>query len=185
MKKIILISTLVLAISGCASSMNIGSRELTCKAAPGLGCTGMRQAWEQTNDYLPGDKLRTDEAKGSSDVSLFSTQVIQNISVIDTPKPILMPAQVMRVWINAYQDENGGLVYPSHVFVQVTPRQWNVGHTAAQGVSSRRVSPLVVHSSVVDDGKQEADAQQQNREDLQTKPDALSVGVIQVPLNTK
>ena len=48
------------------------------------------------------------------------------------------------MWVNAYEDSNGSLVYPTRVFSEVTPRRWNVGYSAAQAIeSSRTVTPLV------------------------------------------
>lgn len=38
-----------------------------------------------------------------------------------------VPATVMRVWINAWEDDEGGLHLPQKVFREVEPRRWTVG----------------------------------------------------------
>jgi hypothetical protein len=45
------------------------------------------------------------------------------------PKPLLMPATVAEIWVNAFEDERGYLHLPSTVFVEVTPRRWSLDAT--------------------------------------------------------
>ena len=158
-KTIPLILTLpaLLLLSACASSMNIGSSELSCgNPQRGTPCIGMRAAWAAGNDYRPEDgavsTIGGAAANGrSGGITPFLPEPVPNMAVLSEPKPVLMPAQVLRVWVNAYQDDRGDLVYPSRVFTEVTPRRWNVGYAATQGIqSARKVTPLVVATPVPD-----------------------------------
>lgn len=56
------------------------------------------------------------------------------------PMAVLEPAQVMRVLVTAYTDQNGYANMPGYVYVEVTPRQWSFGEAANQRPS--RVVPL-------------------------------------------
>ena len=90
--------------------------------------------------------------------------------------------------VPCYEDENGNLVYPSRVFSEVTPRKWNVGYSAAQGIqSSRLITPLVTPKEAVaeeDETQKEAEAVQQQTAPTQPAaasqsiPDSLPDGVL-------
>lgn len=145
-KRILLPLMLPVLFSGCASSMNTGASDLSCsivnQGKKGR-CMSMSQAWEASEDYRPEDGFVYGGRAAA--VTPFLPETIPNMAAIDEPKPLLMPAQVLRVWINAYEDADGNLAYPSRVFSEVTPRRWNVGYSAAQAVqSSRIVTPLIV-----------------------------------------
>lgn len=132
-----------LLLAGCAASMNTGSGQLGCGKTKQGACMGMAQAWDASDDYQPGEY----PARGNSDggrITPFLPEPVPNAAAIYEPKPLLMPAQVLRVWVNAYEDSSGSLVYPTRVFSEVTPRRWNVGYSAMQAIeSSRTVTPLV------------------------------------------
>jgi conjugal transfer pilus assembly protein TraV len=53
---------------------------------------------------------------------------------------VLQPAEVMRVLVAAYTDDNGYANMPGFVFVEVTPRQWTFGEAA--NMRPTRVVPL-------------------------------------------
>lgn len=144
-----LLPVLLLLLGGCSSMMNTGSTELSCGTANRGRCMSMSQAWEASSDYRPQDHAALSGSK-SGGITPFLPDPIPNMAAIDEPKPLLMPAQVLRVWVNAYEDSNGNLVYPTRVFSEVTPRRWNVGYSAAQMIqSSRTVTPLVAASPTV------------------------------------
>lgn len=50
--------------------------------------------------------------------------------VVASESAYRVPATVMRVWINAWEDEEGGLHLPQKVFREVEPRRWSVGEKA-------------------------------------------------------
>lgn len=152
MKKLIVLSAVSLALTGCASWMNIGESKLSGPAPQGFVCADSIDALAMTDNYQSGDNLEYDLCKtgrreslvGRNQVSPF-TGTIPDMNPAYEPKPVLMPAQVMRVWVNAYEAPNGSLVYPGRVFTEVTPRRWNVGYAAGQGIDSNRtISPLMV-----------------------------------------
>ena len=45
------------------------------------------------------------------------------------PKPLLMPATVAEIWVNAFENDRGALHMPSVVFIEVTPRRWSLDAT--------------------------------------------------------
>jgi conjugal transfer pilus assembly protein TraV len=142
-----------LFLTGCASSFNVGESELSCPGGIGLPCMDARTVHERTNNMQPGDSRRglngSQDAYGTGTkvVAPFYSAPIPNYPSIDQPMPVMAGAQVMRIWVNAWQDNRGDLVYPSYVFTEVTPRRWNVGNSAARGISTKRVSPLIIEQA--------------------------------------
>ena len=189
--KLICVSPL-LFLAGCASSFNVGdSGKLSCRqSVKGMPCVTVRAAYHASMAYDPEETIVLQEpgkagGRNAGKVVPFLPEPVPNAAVIGEPKPLLMPAQVMRVWVNAYEDENGDLVYPSRVFSEVTPPKWNVGYSAAQGIqSSRLITPLVVpKAEALEDAQKEADEAQQPVETAQppaaqTIPDSLPDGVL-------
>jgi pilus biogenesis protein len=191
MKNLVLAAVLTTALSGCASSFNIGEKDLSGPVPQGFACADGVQAMDLTNDYQNGDSLDVDlcnyEKKGrkskknknqpklTHEVSAFGGTVIPDMNVIDDPKPVLMPAQVMRIWVNAYETDDGSLAYPGRIFTEITPRKWNVGYSAQKGMNGNRtISPLMVRveetiptensKSTANSPEQAADAAAQNPE---------------------
>ena len=145
-----LLPVILLLLGGCSTMMNTGSAELSCGTANKGQCMSMSQAWEASSDYRPQDHATLSDSGRNSGITPFLPDPVPNMAAIDEPKPLLMPARVLRVWINAYEDGSGNLVYPTRVFSEVTPRRWNVGYSAAQMIqSSRTVTPLVAASPTV------------------------------------
>jgi conjugal transfer pilus assembly protein TraV len=188
--------TPLLFLTGCASSFNVGdSGKLSCRqSVKGMPCVTVRAAYYASQSYDPDETIVLQEPgqkgrKGSvSNVVPFLPEPVPTAAVIGEPKPLLMPAQVMRVWVNAYEDENGDLVYPSRVFSEVTQRKWNVGYSAAQGIqSSRLITPLVTPKETLaeeDETQKEVEAVQQQAAPTQPAaasqaiPDSLPDGVL-------
>lgn len=142
-----LLPVILLLLGGCSTMMNTGSTELSCGTANKGQCMSMSQAWEASSDYRPQDHATLSDSGRNSGITPFLPDPVPNMAAIDEPKPLLMPARVLRVWINAYEDGSGNLVYPTRVFSEVTPRRWNVGYSAAQMIqSSRTVTPLIAAS---------------------------------------
>lgn len=144
----------VLALTGCASSMGIGETGLTCPAGEGMPCTDSRTVFQRTNNFQPGDSMYAERARGetgSHGAQVGSApQPFDNFEVdvrggaLNRPLPVRTGAKVMRIWVNSWIDERGDLNYPSLLFTEITPRQWNVGNSASQAMSPRRISPLRV-----------------------------------------
>ncbi|MBO4576816.1 MAG: TraV family lipoprotein [Neisseriaceae bacterium] len=141
----------VLSLSACSSWFSIGESTLSCDAEKGMGCTNIRAAYQATDNYSPeldaknhwvkksksNDKYsRTKAAEygygaeqdGVADFVPVVPQVIPTVAGQgQIVKPMRQPEQVMRVWVNAHEDADGNLIYPSHTFTQVKEPQWAVG----------------------------------------------------------
>lgn len=55
---------------------------------------------------------------------------------IDQPKPVLMPATVLEMWFDSYEDSNGILRMPQTAFAEVTPRRWALNNTQVERYKS-------------------------------------------------
>ena len=55
---------------------------------------------------------------------------------IDQPKPVLMPATVLEMWFDSYEDSNGILRMPQTAFAEVTPRRWSLTNTKVEQFKS-------------------------------------------------
>ncbi len=67
MKKLIIAALVATTLSGCASSFNIGAKELSGPVPQGFACADGVKAMELTNDYLNGDNLDADFCKQQKD----------------------------------------------------------------------------------------------------------------------
>lgn len=141
----------VLSLSACSSFWSIGESTLSCDAETGMGCTNIRAAYTATDNYsseldAKNHWVRKSQSKdkhsqgkaaeygygvntdGVADFVPVVPQVIPTVAGQgQIVKPMREPEQVMRVWVNAHQDQDGNLIYPSHTFTQVKEPQWAVG----------------------------------------------------------
>ena len=142
----------LLGLSACSSFWAIGESELSCDADKGMGCTGIRAAYMATDNYSPETDAKNhwikkskskdkysqgkaaeygygvDTSDGIADFVPMIPEVVPTVAGQgQIVKPMRQPEQVMRVWVNAHQDADGNLVYPSHTFTQVKEPQWAVG----------------------------------------------------------
>ena len=141
----------VFALSACSSWFAIGETKLSCDADKGMGCTGIRAAYMATDNYSPEtdaknhwikkskskDKYSKGKAAeygygvGDDEIADFVPMIPEVVPTVagqgQIVKPMREPERVMRVWVNAHQDADGNLVYPSHTFTQVKEPQWAVG----------------------------------------------------------
>ncbi|WP_420213505.1 type IV conjugative transfer system lipoprotein TraV (plasmid) [Burkholderia aenigmatica] len=133
-------------LSGCSSFWSVGQSDFDCPGLPqGVICKTPREVYQMTNHR---DALITmhdngkqtalaDADSGSGGGALKGGASVTLPQPIQQPMPILEPAQVMRIWINSWIDQNGDLHYPGFVYTEVTPRRWAVGNIA--GTSSGQV----------------------------------------------
>lgn len=141
----------LLGLSACSSFWSIGESKLSCDAETGMGCTGIRAAYMATDNYSPevnakNHWIRKSQSKdkhsrgkaaeygygvntdGIADFVPVVPNVIPTVAGQgQIVKPMRQPEQVMRVWVNAHEDADGNLIYPSHTFTQVKQPQWAVG----------------------------------------------------------
>lgn len=149
--KYLMATASVFALSACSSWFAIGETKLSCDADKGMGCTGIRAAYMATDNYSPEtdaknhwikkskskDKYSKGKAAeygygvGDDEIADFVPMIPEVVPTVagqgQIVKPMREPERVMRVWVNAHQDADGNLVYPSHTFTQVKEPQWAVG----------------------------------------------------------
>lgn len=114
--------------------------EFACaQAAKGMPCVSVRAALLASDNYDPdaqivmADSTRKKRWFGkkktvSNEVSPFDGGLIPDMVAADEPKPLLMPAQVMSVWVNNYEDADGNLVYPTRIYSEIQTRKWDTGY---------------------------------------------------------
>ena len=153
------------SLTACASSWGIGESKLSCDAETGMGCTGIRAAYMATDNYSPeldaknhwvrkansSDKYSRNKAASygynakNGSVSDFVPAVPSYVPTIAgqgrVVKPLRQPEQIMRVWVNSHEDENGNLVYPSHTFTQVSEAHWANGTPRGRAVKTKTILP--------------------------------------------
>lgn len=197
MKKTISALAALLVLSGCSSMFNIGESKLSGPVPQGFACADGMDALALTDDYQNGDNLDYNFCKGKKGkgvmekpshkrgVSPFNGETLPYVAPLDEPKPVLMPAQVMRVWVNAYENEEGSLVYPGRIFTEVTPRRWNVGYSARQNIDSNRtMSPLTIKRNDDNTPVKEAETEEGAEEAAsQVSSAAVSAGPNSLDLN--
>ncbi len=140
------------ALGGCGSFWNVGEDHYDCPGIPqGVVCKTPRQVYELTNHH---DALVTMESdgkqKGNPGIEdakptgvLAQGAAVRLPQPIQQPMPILEPAQVMRIWVNSWIDQNGDLHYPGLLFTEITPRRWAQGNIES-GVGARMLVPIQI-----------------------------------------
>lgn len=56
--------------------------------------------------------------------------------------PIRAPAQVMRIWVGAFEDQSGDLIVPGLIYTEIEDRRWILGDQNVSDSTSRSVDPL-------------------------------------------
>ena len=142
-------------LSGCAS---FGESELACPGSEsGVTCMPATEVYELTNDPERAKQVREENrinkliADGKLDPDNVKTKIVKfdavplkvanRMEAITQPKPILNPAEVIRIWISPWIDEKQDLHMPSYVFSEVTPRRWNFGLNEVN--STRVITPYL------------------------------------------
>ena len=134
MNKQISISLLLLSITGCSVT---GNDEFTCPNPEEGICMQAEDAYllaEKGEDAQSiASKKNTEKASNEQDSSAKYKDYAPVVGVmsqpIAKPKPVLEPAQVLKVWINAWEDDNKVLHMPQTAYVEITPRRWNINDT--------------------------------------------------------
>lgn len=65
---------------------------------------------------------------------------------ISQPKPILQPAQVLRIWIAPFNDSSTDLHWTSYVFTEITPRRFSIGEESIK--NTKVLTPIKVDKPV-------------------------------------
>lgn len=120
-------------LAGC------GSSKYACKGYPdGVTCADPATVYKLTEerDRVSGLNLEDPKVRealegeaGEMGKKSNKKEVIEGVlrPPVDMTKPILEPAQVLRIWIAPWIDEAQDLHGASYVFTEVTPRRWSFG----------------------------------------------------------
>lgn len=147
-----LVSFFLVLISGCTS---FGNSEFACPGMPnGVRCTPTRDLYNASNGgELPRASHGQSESVSARDPENNSGQVAKSEpttdAVIDTfvtpmlpdrPVPVRTPSQVMRIWIESWEDtESGALVSPGYVYTEIEPRRWVLGKPESAAEQQERL----------------------------------------------
>ena len=86
-----------------------------------------------------GNIIKTQGEHG--ELSLFNTAPHD---IAPEPLALLKPAQVMRILVTAYKDDNQDLHMPGYVYVDLQPRSWVIGEQANS--TPQRIIPLDIRN---------------------------------------
>ena len=135
---------LMAGLTGCSTASGIAKGDFSCAGpTPGTACIDSMSVYEITSDPLLQEAViaelqRAAENEENVDphevlarIRAQQSPTIESVSnivePISQPKPILKPAQVVRIWIAPWVDRKGDLHMPGYVFSEITPRRWELG----------------------------------------------------------
>jgi len=133
------------SLTGCAS---LGSSEYACSGMPdGVRCMSTKDVYaatETTDQLAPTDEYGNPEGFDYADqsIAISASAAIQNAkapSVIPSshfPRPVRMPAQVMRIWFAPWEDTNGDLYAVGVAYTEIESRKWTFGNQLVRGQQS-------------------------------------------------
>lgn len=139
-KQLIIIALATSMLGGCASIFDVKSSSFGCSGMPeGVKCLSVKDVYSATeaSDFVNGEvaeKWREKNAKKAPGAASNGEAVAaqapagDTVPAADKPKPIRHPAQVLRVWINAFEDDDGDLYAGQYVFTEIEPRRWSIGN---------------------------------------------------------
>ena len=146
-------------LTGCASSMGVGSSEFGCSGYPeGVQCMSTKDMYqlteqpgtvtaEQAIEYqrkigkMPPDPFATDfshgdEAKEHSSVrpaGVSQGHILSQSPINDGAVPIRTRSEIMRIWVAPWESADGDLHVSGLVFTEIEQRRWNIGVSYEKG----------------------------------------------------
>lgn len=136
-------------MTGC-SSLGVGNSDYACPGMPnGVQCMSTRDVYEATeNGKIPRpikagvnpDTGDVDDSSRSQRDSVVDNYVTPRLP--DQPIPVRTPAQVMRIWVAPWEDDNGDLMTTGYVYTEIEPRKWVIAEQAPE--SAPTLKPLEV-----------------------------------------
>lgn len=149
--KLVAILSVTTAISGCAA-FNIGEPEYSCSGIPeGVKCMSTKDVYNLTNNGNVPLSLGPESVESASQVAgnQYGTaisgsrgnpnDVVSNYvspRLPDRPVPVRTPAEVMRIWIAPWEDDDGDLIVTGHLYTEIEPRRWVLGETTSSSQPS-------------------------------------------------
>ena len=146
-------------LSGCAA---MGQSDFSCSGpTPGVGCIPSTKVYEITDDpELQAEVTAALEAAAASGEEFDTREIVAHIRAnhrptvevakpmaepVTQPLPVLKPAHVIRIWMDAWVDQKGDLHMPGYVFTEITPRRWSFGEPEVS--QSQVLAPVQVDRS--------------------------------------
>jgi conjugal transfer pilus assembly protein TraV len=138
--QLLLLAPALLALGGCFMHT-----KYDCPAPNGVACMSARQIYSATEDTDTVQKKtaaprmeadRSTDTSGSGmaivagELTLTGARPEAAVDVIPENLPVRMPARILRVWVNAWEDTGGNLHAASTLYTEITPRRWTVGEPA-------------------------------------------------------
>lgn len=137
----LLLAPAVIGMAGCSA---MGETEFSCGGPnPGVTCLPATEVYEITSDPELHKQVKAAlEAAAASEEEYDPQEIVRAVRMryrpsddfekpmaepVTQPLPVLEPAHVVRIWIDAWVDQKGDLHMPGYVFSEITPRRWSIG----------------------------------------------------------
>lgn len=129
--------SLSLLLTGCA----LGQSNYSCPAnRDGVRCLSTREVYQQTHQGKgpPPTQIKNGKIINPSPVNPLeqglplTREPLVIADLTDSKVPIRTAAQIMRIWIAPWEDQQGDLVLSGYVYTEIEPRRWRVGLTPAK-----------------------------------------------------
>jgi conjugal transfer pilus assembly protein TraV len=148
MKKILIASVVISCFSGCVSLSGLdASTSFTCPKPEGVLCENMSTIYERgQKGTLPSQQgssnKKDQENKTSVSAPVQTTGLmplvgmnagLQNQTVFQTKQvgtlPLRSNAKILRIWVNAWEDNDGDLHDQAFMYVTLNQGRWLLDHT--------------------------------------------------------
>ena len=142
MKHLTLLAFTSLVISGCAVH---GDSDFSCPDPEQGVCMNAGDAYKAAeNGYEAKDFIRTETGEvvkrvnGSSSNRLSAHAPVVGVmsTPVSAPKPVMAAPEVIKVWVNVWEDEAQVLHMPTTAYVEITPRRWSLDGTEVHKTKS-------------------------------------------------
>lgn len=139
-----------LFLTGCASSLTVGSSEYGCSGFPeGVQCSSTRDVYGAT--HAPGAinaESMSSSTKPSTPSSLTPAPLLSASNnhpltqspISQEPIPIRTRPGILRIWIAPWESSNGDLNVSGLLYTEIDERRWNIGVIEQQ--TANHLTPL-------------------------------------------
>jgi conjugal transfer pilus assembly protein TraV len=140
-----------------------------------------------SDDAQPGQPIKVTAMQNGKKVSgVYQSYINQKQLIVgpESPLPILQPAEVARIWIAPWMDDNQDLHWPGYIFTEITPRRWAFGENAVGTI--KPVLPVLIDNGQT--SKKRPNKRRPSRRNIRSGPGTLpamqSNGNVGVPAIT-